>query len=90
MVGLIRIKYFTMRGDGILGLQFYGVGGRIGDGSCEHDSNIFIGDIFGDLLTICIISSLQIRILPQELIQLSFIVVFFCFLASDGAVNTIW
>jgi hypothetical protein len=68
-----------MRGDGILGLQFYGVGGRIEDGSCEHDSNIFIGDIFGDLLTICIISSLQIRILPQELIQLSFIVVFFCF-----------
>ena len=68
MVGLIKIKYFKMRDDGIFGLQFYGVGEQIEYGSCEHDSKIFIGDILGDLLAICIISSLQIRILPQELI----------------------
>jgi hypothetical protein len=46
MLGEIRIKNFTMSGDGIFGLNIYGVGERIGNGSCEHNSKIFIGDIY--------------------------------------------
>jgi hypothetical protein len=46
MLGEIRIKYYTMSGDGIYGLKFCGVGERIGNESCEHNSKIFIGDIY--------------------------------------------
>ena len=55
-------------------MGFYSIGERIGDGSCKHGSNMFIGDIYiyiyiyGDLLAILMICSLQIRPVPHVLI----------------------
>jgi hypothetical protein len=53
-------------------MGFWSMGERIGYGSGNHDGKIFICDVYGDLLAICIISTSQIRILLHQLIQSCF------------------